>query len=162
MKPMGRIPADYGARDGALLIGDRTADEWIAIAGDTPLFVYDMAIVRNRVTAFRAAFPTVSLHYAVKANPNPVFVKAVAGLVDGIDVASQGEAELAMSAGMPAADISFAGPGKRDRELRRAIEAGITINLESEGEADRALAIGRERNIWRCGSIPTSTSRGRA
>ena len=40
------------------------------------------------------------------------------------------------------ATISFAGPGKRDAELDAAIAAGVTLNLESEGEAERALAIG--------------------
>ena len=143
MKPMGPIPADYQRRDGELLIGGRTAGEWIAIAGDTPLFVYDMAIVRDRVGRFRAAFPGVSLHYAVKANPHAPLVKAIAALVDGIDVASAGEAQLALDAGMDARRISFAGPGKRDRELEMAVDAGITLNLESAGEAERALAIGR-------------------
>ena len=42
---------------------------------------------------------------------------------------------------MPAGDISFAGPGKRDRELEAAIVAGATLNLESAGEAERALSI---------------------
>ena len=42
---------------------------------------------------------------------------------------------------MAAADISFAGPGKRDRELEAAIAAGATLNLESAGEATRALSI---------------------
>ena len=41
---------------------------------------------------------------------------------------------------MPAA-VSFAGPGKRDHELAAAIDAGVTINLESEAEADRALRL---------------------
>ena len=143
MKPMGPIPADYQRRDGELLVGGRTADEWIAIAGDTPLFVYDMAIVRDRIGRFRAAFPGVSLHYAVKANPHAPLVRAIAALVDGIDVASAGEARLALDAGMDARRISFAGPGKRDRELEMAIDAGITLNLESANEAERALAIGR-------------------
>lgn len=144
MKPHGPIPPDFVRRDGALMIGGRSADDWIAAAGgETPLFVYDLAIVRDRIARFRAAFPGVSLHYAVKANPHPPLVRAVAALVDGIDVASAGEAQLALDAGAPAWRISFAGPGKRDRELAMAIEAGITINLESEGEAMRALAIGR-------------------
>ncbi|ATE64059.1 pyridoxal-dependent decarboxylase, exosortase A system-associated [Rhizorhabdus dicambivorans] len=143
MKPSGPIPADYIRRDGALMIGGRSADEWIGIAGDTPLFVYDLAIVRDRIARFRAAFPGVSLHYAIKANPHPPLVRAMAGLVDGIDVASGGEARIALDAGMDARRISFAGPGKRDRELALAIEEGITLNLESEGEAERALAIGR-------------------
>jgi diaminopimelate decarboxylase len=47
---------------------------------------------------------------------------------------------LALASGMAAERISFAGPGKRDRELEEAIAAGVTLNLESEGEADRALA----------------------
>lgn len=143
MKPMGPVPADFRRRDGALMIGGRTADEWAAIAGDTPLFVYDLAIVRDRIARFRAAFPGVSLHYAVKANPHPPLVAAIAPLVDGIDVASAGEAALALEAGMDARRISFAGPGKRDRELEMAVEAGITLNLESAGEAERALAAGR-------------------
>jgi len=143
MKPMGPIPGDYLSRDGQLLIGACTADEWIARAGDTPLFVYDVAIVRTRVARFRSAFPGVALHYAVKANPHPPLVAAMTGLVDGIDVASEGEARLAMAAGMAPDRVSFAGPGKRERELLTAIEAGITLNLESEGEADRALAAAR-------------------
>ena len=43
-------------------------------------------------------------------------------------------------AGIDPALVSFAGPGKRDAELEAAIAAGVTLNLESEGEADRALA----------------------
>jgi diaminopimelate decarboxylase len=119
MKPAGPIPPDYVRDGGALLIGGRFADEWIAIAGDTPLFVYDFGIVRDRIARFRAAFPKVSLHYALKANPHPPLVRAIAGHVDGMDVASIGEARLALGAGMDARRISFAGPGKRDRELRR-------------------------------------------
>ncbi|KRB81282.1 diaminopimelate decarboxylase [Sphingomonas sp. Root710] len=143
MKPTGPIPPDYRWRDGELMIGGRTADAWIEAAGDTPLFIYDMAIIRDRIARFRAAFPGVSLHYAVKANPHPPLVRAIAPLIDGIDVASAGEARLALDAGVDARRISFAGPGKRDRELATAIEAGITLNLESAGEAERALAIGR-------------------
>jgi diaminopimelate decarboxylase len=43
--------------------------------------------------------------------------------------------------------VSFAGPGKRDAELKAAIGSGVTINLESEGEATRALAIGDRLGI---------------
>jgi diaminopimelate decarboxylase len=46
-----------------------------------------------------------------------------------------------------AAHVSFAGPGKRDRELEAAIKAGVTLNLESEGEAARAIAIGERLGI---------------
>jgi diaminopimelate decarboxylase len=67
---------------------------------------------------------------------------AMRSLVDGFDVASGGELAKAMAAGMPAVEISFAGPGKRDSELEAAIRAGATLNLESAGEGRRALEIG--------------------
>jgi diaminopimelate decarboxylase len=88
----------------------------------------------------RAALPEgVGIHYAMKANPLPVFVKAMVSRVDGIDIASGGELKIATGAG--ARHISFAGPGKRDAELGAAITAQVTINLESQGELTRALHI---------------------
>jgi diaminopimelate decarboxylase len=68
-------------------------------------------------------------------------------LVDGFDIASQGELRMALAAGLPAERISFAGPGKRDEELSGAIETGVTLNLESENEARRALAIAGKLGI---------------
>ena len=143
---MGRIPAGFAAdEDGMLLVGGRRADELAAEAGDTPFFVYDSVLVAERVARFRAAFPGIGLHYAVKANPYAPLLAYVASRVDGLDVASEGEMRLALDARMQAGDISFAGPGKRDRELEAAIDAGVTINVESEGEAERALSLGRDR-----------------
>ena len=139
MKPMGRVPPEFAAQSGALSIGGRRAADWANEAG-TPVFVYDVSIVAARVARFRAAFPSVDLHYAIKANPLPALLDAVAPLVDGLDVASAGELGRALVV-KPASAISFAGPGKRDAELEAAILEGATINLESEGEAARALEI---------------------
>lgn len=147
MKAMGAIPADYGF-DAAerLLIAGEDAATLIARAGDTPLFAYDMQIVRTRIAAFRAAFPGIALHYAIKANPHADLLAAIAPLVDGLDVASAGEMHKALAV-MPAERISFAGPGKRDDELQAAIAAGVTLNLESPTEGARALAQGRRLSV---------------
>ena len=141
MKPGGAIPPEHA---GALpLIAGRPAAAWLE-GGDTPVFVYDLAIVRARMSALRDALPAgVAVHYAVKANPYPPLLAALADLTDGLDVASGGELALALSVREGRA-ISFAGPGKRDAELEGAIRAGVTINLESEGEATRALALGED------------------
>ena len=141
MKPMGTIPQGFTSdAAGGLLIGGQAVEGLIARAGDTPLFVYDFALIRARVATLRDALPQgLRLHYAIKANPLPALVAAMAPLVDGLDIASEGEMRVALGAG--AAHVSFAGPGKRDRELEAAIRAGVTINLESAGEADRAIAI---------------------
>jgi diaminopimelate decarboxylase len=144
-KPMGRIPEGFASEDGTLLIGGRRVDDLIVEAGDTPLFVYNLSMVEARIARFRATFPGIALHYAMKANPYPPLLRHIAERVDGIDAASGGELETAVKAG--AKRISFAGPGKRDSELRAAIRTGVTINLESEGEAGRALRIADEEGM---------------
>ncbi len=146
MKPMGTIPPGFSAGpNGLLMIGGDDCEALVTRAGDTPLFVYDFALVRQRVGHLRTALPKeVRLHYAMKANPLPEMVHAMAALVDGLDVASEGELRIAIVA---SDHVSFAGPGKRDRELRAAIESGVTINLESAGEAQRALSIAQTVGI---------------
>lgn len=142
MKPLGPIPAGYDTIDGELAIGGRKTSDLVEEAGDTPLFVYSAAHLRRRVADLRAAMPQrLALHYAVKANPYTPVLQVMSELVDGFDIASGGELALVRAAGIDPRLISFAGPGKRDGELEAAIAAGTTLNLESEGEADRALAI---------------------
>lgn len=142
-KPMGPIPAGYIAdADGMLLIGGRRADDLVAEAGDTPLFVYDAALVAAKIARFRAVFPDVHLHYAMKANSYLPLLRYIGSKVDGVDLASGGELRMALEAGIDPATTSFAGPGKRDADLEAAIRAGVTLNAESEGEVERALAIG--------------------
>jgi diaminopimelate decarboxylase len=137
MKPIGEIPLEFQSLP--LTIGGRSVDELLT---SSPLFVYDAAIVRRRVARFREALPGIDLHYAVKANPFVPLLAAMAPLVDGFDIASAGE--LARVANLDKA-VSFAGPGKADAELDSAIAGGVTINLESENEADRALVIADRR-----------------
>ncbi len=143
MKPLGPIPPGFTAIDGELAIGGHTARDLVAKAGQTPLFVYDAGLITARVAALRAALPArLGLHYAMKANPFAPVLRHMAGLVDGFDIASGGELLMAEAAGMDPARISFAGPGKRDADLEAAITRGVTLNLESPREAERALAIG--------------------
>lgn len=138
-----RVPGGFGAVGGELAIAGRPASSWVAEAGDTPLFVYDRAVIARKIAAFRKAIPSgVRLHYALKANPFPPLLQWMARHVDGFDLASEGELRVALAAG--AAHMSFAGPGKRDRELLAAIEAGVILNVESAGELQRAAGIAGE------------------
>jgi diaminopimelate decarboxylase len=142
MKPLGPIPPGFSAIDGELAIAGQKASDLVREAG-SPLFVYDAGLITARVAALRAAMPArLGLHYAMKANPFAPLLRHMAGLADGFDIASGGELVLAEAAGLDPARISFAGPGKRDDELEAAIACGVTLNLESEREAARALAIG--------------------
>jgi diaminopimelate decarboxylase len=115
-----------------LLIGGIPLSRLAARAGQTPFYVYDRQLMRTRVAELRAMLPgSVKLHYAMKANPLPAVVGWMAGLVDGIDVASAGELQVALNAGADPHEVSFAGPGKRQIELRQSVAAGVLVNVES-------------------------------
>ena len=138
-----RVPDAYGAIGGELAVAGRRVSDWVAEC-DTPLFLYDRAMIAARIARLRAALPGgVALHYAIKANPLPELVAWMGRHVDGLDVASGGELAVALAAGVAAERISFAGPGKRDDELAAAIAAGATLNVESAGELERAVNIGK-------------------
>ncbi|MGE0581068.1 MAG: pyridoxal-dependent decarboxylase, exosortase A system-associated [Steroidobacteraceae bacterium] len=130
----------FGVEGDCLTIGGRTVVELAAQAGQTPFYVYDRSVMTRKMRELRAALPgEVHVHYAMKANPMPAVVRHMLDLVDGIDVASAGEMQVALDAGAAPGLVSFAGPAKTEVELARAAAAGITINIESEREI-RVLA----------------------
>ena len=135
----------FEVTDDCLVVGGRKLMELAASVGRTPFYVYDSRVMTRKVEALRAALPhSVHIHYAMKANPLPAVVRHLVRLVDGLDVASAGELSVAIASGGDPSQISFAGPGKTDAELRRAAEAGITVNVESEREIKVLAGIGMQ------------------
>ena len=142
--PMPQFPL----RAQELAVGGRALSRLAAQVGQTPFYAYDRALLRERVATLRTALPAaVKLHYAMKANPMPALVGFMAGLVDGIDVASAGELKVALDAGADPQEISFAGPGKRESELRQAVAAGVLLNLESMREVRLLAPISAELGL---------------
>jgi len=130
----------FETENDCLIIGGRSLPDIVAQIGSTPFYAYDRAVMARKVETLRRTLPQeIHLHYAIKANPMPAVVRHMLGLVDGLDVASAGEMQVALDAGAAPDTVSFAGPGKTDVELVRAAAAGITINVESEREI-RTLA----------------------
>ena len=144
MKAMGAIPAGFDtSADGTLMIGGRDVRSLVEESGGTPLFVYDNNLIGAKIALFRAALPDgIGLHYAVKANPYPPLLEWICKFVDGFDIASEGELAALEKVEACCLPLSFAGPGKTDRELKRAIQSDATISVESPGEAARILEIG--------------------
>ena len=142
MKPLGPIPSGFQAIDGELVIGGKPVSDWAEQAGRTPLFVYSQTRIEQRFADLREAMPDrLKINYAIKANSFAPLLSFVSNLADGLDIASVGELEMVRATGLDLSRVSFAGPGKRDVELEAAITAGVTLNLESEAEAGRAIAI---------------------
>lgn len=146
-KPVHTPMAQFPVEEGELIVGGQPLSRLAARVGQTPFYAYDRGLLRQRVAQLRAALPAaIKLHYAMKANPMPALVGLMAGLVDGIDVASSGELKVALDAGADPAEISFAGPAKRDSELRQSVAAGVLVNVESARElpvlAEASQALG--------------------
>ena len=133
---------------GELNVGGEVLSRLAARVGQTPFYAYDRALLRRRVGELRSLFPlNIKLHYAMKANPMPAVVAVMAALVDGIDVASAGELKVALDAGANPAEISFAGPGKRDAELRQAVASRVLVNVESFRELGVLQALSTELGL---------------
>jgi diaminopimelate decarboxylase len=131
--------------DNCLQLGGLPLTDIAKQAGCTPFYAYDRKVMTTRVETLRAALPSgIHLHYAMKANPMPAVVKHLAGITDGLDVASAGELQVALATGIDPKTISFAGPGKSDADLAAAVRSGVIINMESANEMSRIAALAEE------------------
>src|SRR5919206_647873 len=133
-----------GERDGEFASGgmpiSRIAERW-----GTPFYLYHGEMIVEQVRRVREAVG-VEVSYSLKANPNLAVCQLIAreGRAGG-EVASSGELVVARAAGFDPEDIVFAGPGKTDDELGRAVTEGIfAVNVESLNEIDRLARVARE------------------
>ncbi|MFC6438685.1 pyridoxal-dependent decarboxylase, exosortase A system-associated [Bowmanella sp. JS7-9] len=137
--------SQFSVRASQLLIGEKSLDEIAVMLGKDVFYAYDSAVINQKIQQFRQNMPDrIKLHYAIKANPYPPLVGRMVGWVDGFDVASHREMLVALQSGMPASEISFAGPAKQLPELAAAIVAGVTLNIESMTELARVIDLGKE------------------
>jgi diaminopimelate decarboxylase len=126
---------EFPVEDDCLVVGGVPLPRLVDSAGGTPLYIYERRVIDRRIALLRHQLPPeIKLHYAMKANPMPALVAHLAQKVDGLDVASAGELRVALDVGAKPHEISFAGPGKTDAELRQGVAAGVLINVESARE----------------------------
>jgi diaminopimelate decarboxylase len=145
MSPQAMSPSEaFSEKQGQLTVGGVPLEQLAQRVGQTPFYAYDRTLITQRLEKLRQNLPrAVHVHYAMKANPMPAVVQHIAGLVDGLDVASAKEMGVALDTPMAPGLISFAGPGKTQSELSQAVAAGVVLNLESEAEMRTVAKIGR-------------------
>jgi diaminopimelate decarboxylase len=85
----------------------------------TPFYYYDMDILRQTLQEVNRQVQKRNyvVHYAVKANANPVLLREIKNAGFGADCVSGGEINAAIKAGFPKEKNVFAGVGKADWEL---------------------------------------------
>ena len=111
----------------------------------TPFYAYDLDVFRDRIRSFERRFAGIEhlTCYAVKANDALGVLQVVAEQRLGADIVSGGELAKCLSAGIAPEKIVFSGVGKREDEIRAAVEAGIrSLNIESLEELDE-IAVAR-------------------
>ena len=117
---------------------------------DTPLYIYDFNAISDRYRELKDAFEGKKslISYAVKANSNLAVIRHLAKDGAGADCVSIGEVNRALKAGVKPYKIIFSGVGKRDEEIREALEKGILLlNLESEAEMKRVELVAKELDV---------------
>ncbi|NJB68240.1 diaminopimelate decarboxylase [Desulfobaculum xiamenense] len=121
---------------------------------DTSVLFHDLSLIEERVRELGEAFPADTLHaVAVKANPLRKVLRHIetlskpgTGPLLGLEAASEPEFELALSSGFTPERIVFDSPAKTVRELGRAIDLGVHLNMDNLQEVERVAAMVAERN----------------
>lgn len=95
----------------------------------TPLYIYDIDLIKSRINEFKSVFSTykkeTQVAYASKAFSSLALYQILAEEDVSLDVVSGGELYLAIKAGFPAEKIHFHGNNKSHQELVEALNANI-------------------------------------
>ncbi len=126
-------------------------------------FIYRPDIAAQRAERLREALPAwADVFYAVKANAFAPVLQALSGVVDGFEVASEGEAESVATLGTPAPALVASGPGKTTSHLRRLLELGAhAINVESLLELRRVAHVAAEMDACAAVTLRVNPKRTR-
>lgn len=136
----------FNYRQGGLCAEEVSVSEIVQTYG-TPCYIYSRATIERHWHAFNGALGAHPhlICYAVKANSNLAVLDVMARMGSGFDIVSIGELERVLRAKGDPAKIVFSGVGKREDEMRRALEVGIRcFNIESEAELERLNRVATE------------------
>ncbi|MCL2133977.1 MAG: diaminopimelate decarboxylase [Candidatus Bathyarchaeota archaeon] len=119
--------------------------EELAHKYDTPLYVLSEKRIRenyNRLyDAIASKYKNVRIYYACKANTNLTVLKILQSEGAYLDAVSPGEVFMGLNSGFTPDSILFTGTSVRNDELKFLVDAGITVNIDSQSELDRLLKI---------------------
>ncbi len=92
-----------------------------------PCLIVDLDVVRENYLKFNRAMPDTRIFYAVKANPAPEILSLLASLGSCFDTASVAEIDMALAAGATPDRISFGNTIKKERDIARAHQLGVSL-----------------------------------
>ncbi|MBI0178415.1 type III PLP-dependent enzyme [Bartonella apis] len=92
-----------------------------------PCMILDLDVVRENYEGFVKALPQSRIFYAVKANPAPEILRLLVSLGSSFDTATVAEIEMVLDAGATPDRISFGNTIKKERDIARAYELGVSL-----------------------------------
>ena len=111
----------------------------VAQAVGTPFYLYSYRTLKRHFEVFDSAFRDIShiVCFSAKANSNGAILRIFINEGSGIDIVSGGELYRALEAGADPRKIVYSGVGKREEEIRYALESDILMfNVESSQELE--------------------------
>nr|WP_281170492.1 type III PLP-dependent enzyme [Actinokineospora enzanensis] len=115
----------------------------------TPCLLIDLAVVRTNYHAMRAALPEAAIFYAVKANPAPEVVRALAAEGSAFDVASTGEIDLCLAQGAAPESLSYGNPIKKAADIAYAHARGVRrFTFDAEGDLENLAEHAPGSRVW--------------
>ena len=111
----------------------------------TPFHIYDEAGIRANARALKKAFSWnkgFREFFAVKATPNPYIIKILSEEGCGCDCATYTELLLAEAVGITGHDVMFSSNVTPKKDMQKAREMGVYINLDDATHVDFLAALG--------------------
>lgn len=107
----------------------------------TPYLEFDVPTAVAAYHRLARALPDTALHCAVKANPDPTLLAALARAGSRFDVASPAEVTASLVAGAGPLDLVYSNPVKRREDVRFAARVGVQrFVVDSPGEVAKVAA----------------------
>lgn len=116
---------------------------------ETPFYYYNLETLRSTLDIIKRESENsgYKIHYAVKANFNPMIMKIISSYGFGADCVSWNEIARAIETGFNPSDIVFAGVGKTDKDIESALRNDIfCFNCESVPEMEVINSIADKLN----------------
>jgi ornithine decarboxylase len=111
----------------------------------SPLLIVDCERVRAQFRRLQKALPGVDLHYALKPLPHAAVVRSLVAIGGYLDLATTGEVQLVSSLGVDPARCIHTHPIKRDKDIRNALSAGVTVFVADNPDEVRKFRRYRDR-----------------
>lgn len=116
-------------------------------AHGSPLYVYDLTLVRARARQIRSAISWQPFQplFAIKANPCPAVARAIIAEGYGVDAVSPGEVALALKLGVRPDLVLYTENNMTDEEMSLAVRQGVLVNCGSLDRLERLAKAGAKQ-----------------